>query len=237
MPRQAAIRSAPAPRRSFTPGQIQARQQLELKNRVAAQQNIAARQRVELQRNIASRQNIAARQQVELQRRIASQQNIAGRQRLELQRRVQRNYQNNLAAQRYNNNYNGKRGYRNPYYATVPSHVYRDWDHGREHWWNNHRYGWRGNSWVILNSYGAPYYDSYGYDYSPSVVVSTAPEAVGSSLAADVQSALDREGYDPGPVDGIIGSSTRDAISEYQADHGLAVTGTINSALLQSLGL
>jgi len=52
-----------------------------------------------------------------------------------------------------------------------------------------------------------------------------------------VQAALRREGYNPGPIDGVIGGQTRDAIADYQHDHGLAPTGSINDPLLRSLGV
>ena len=60
---------------------------------------------------------------------------------------------------------------------------------------------------------------------------------MGASIVENVQEELQDEGYDPGPADGVMGSRTRSAIAQYQDDHGLAVTGTINDALLRSLGL
>ena len=40
-----------------------------------------------------------------------------------------------------------------------------------------------------------------------------------------VQEGLARLGYRPGPVDGIAGAQTREAIRAYQRDHGLLVDG------------
>ena len=48
---------------------------------------------------------------------------------------------------------------------------------------------------------------------------------------ADVQRALLRSGYDPGPIDGIIGIRTRLAIRSFEADHGLPVTGRVSEQL------
>ena len=237
MPRQAAIRSAPAVRRSPSVGQMRARQNIAFQRNIAAQQNAVARRNIavqrNLQRNLAVQRNAITRQNRVVQQRVAQVQ--ASQRRQINQTIVNQNNSRRYAVTR--NNYYGGRGYRGYAYANPPLTVYRGWDRGREHYWNNHRYGWRGTSWVALGGYDYPYYNTYAYDESPSVVVSSAPEAVGDSLAADVQSALVREGYDPGPVDGVMGSSTRDAITQFQADHGLAITGTINSALLQSLGL
>jgi len=58
-----------------------------------------------------------------------------------------------------------------------------------------------------------------------------------NSVEASVQQALARNGYYNGPVDGSIGPMSRRSIAAYQQDHGLAVTGNINSGLLSSLGL
>lgn len=57
------------------------------------------------------------------------------------------------------------------------------------------------------------------------------------SLEADVQSALRRQGYYYGPVDGDIGPGTRSAIRNYQIDRRLPVTGRIDTYLIRSLGL
>jgi hypothetical protein len=52
-----------------------------------------------------------------------------------------------------------------------------------------------------------------------------------------VQRALARRGYYHGAIDGDIGPASRRAITRYQVDHGLPVTGSITSSLLRSLGL
>ena len=48
---------------------------------------------------------------------------------------------------------------------------------------------------------------------------------------ANLQRALRRLGYDPGPVDGMPGARTRAAIRAFQADAGLAVTGQVSERL------
>lgn len=69
-----------------------------------------------------------------------------------------------------------------------------------------------------------PYYISYP-------VYATYPVEV------SVQVELIRRKYYFGTVDGQVGPGTRQAISQYQAANGLQVTGTINHALVVSLGI
>jgi hypothetical protein len=57
------------------------------------------------------------------------------------------------------------------------------------------------------------------------------------SLEAAVQGVLAKEGYYQGPIDGTVGPSTSQAIRNYQRDHKLTPTGTINPALTTSMGL
>lgn len=52
-----------------------------------------------------------------------------------------------------------------------------------------------------------------------------------------VQEALNEAGFDCGAADGIAGSRTRGAISDYQSANGLDVTGEIADELLIALGL
>lgn len=52
---------------------------------------------------------------------------------------------------------------------------------------------------------------------------------------ADVQAALNKIGYGPLQVDGEAGPDTRDAISQFERDHGLQVTGRPNDPVLHRL--
>lgn len=56
-------------------------------------------------------------------------------------------------------------------------------------------------------------------------------------LVQQVQQKLNEAGFDCGTPDGIAGKKTKSAITAYQKDKGLEVTGTINDALLESLGI
>lgn len=51
-----------------------------------------------------------------------------------------------------------------------------------------------------------------------------------------VQQALKDKGYDPGPIDGVLGSQTKAALQKYQGDNGLPV-GNLNIKTLESLGV
>jgi peptidoglycan hydrolase-like protein with peptidoglycan-binding domain len=57
------------------------------------------------------------------------------------------------------------------------------------------------------------------------------------TYTAAVQQALTAKGYRPGPVDGVLGPRTREAIRRYQRDYGLPVTGQVSLALLNHLRL
>lgn len=60
--------------------------------------------------------------------------------------------------------------------------------------------------------------------------------AVGETVRV-VQIALAERGYDPGPANGRAGSRTQAAIRKFQADRNLEATGTIDYALLETLGI
>lgn len=99
------------------------------------------------------------------------------------------------------------------------------WNHGHEYYWHGHHYRWYGNGWYMLDLYpfAAGYYYGPGYN--------------SDSLAVQVQQDLEHDGYYEGPIDGIVGPVTSNAIAAYQQDNGLPVTGAINGPLLQSMGL
>ena len=56
-----------------------------------------------------------------------------------------------------------------------------------------------------------------------------------NSLVANTQSGLSRLGYDPGPVDGVLGPRTSAAIREYQYDNDLALDGLATASLEQHI--
>jgi len=60
---------------------------------------------------------------------------------------------------------------------------------------------------------------------------------VADTTVQAVQTELTQLGYYNGPVDGIFGPATRDAVAKYQMDKELEVTGSLSPDTLQSLGV
>jgi hypothetical protein len=56
-------------------------------------------------------------------------------------------------------------------------------------------------------------------------------------LIRNVQKALDEQGFKPGPIDGIFGPKTREALKKYQDSNDLVGTGQLNSETLINLGI
>ena len=56
-------------------------------------------------------------------------------------------------------------------------------------------------------------------------------------LILRAQEHLKAVGYKPGPVDGIIGNRTRQALRQYQTDYFLPVTGDLDDATKETMGL
>lgn len=110
-----------------------------------------------------------------------------------------------------------------------------------KNWWHNHY-----NRIVFV--FGAPYYWNAGYwypawGYYPNAYYAwSGPIYAYNSLPPDqvianVQVALQQQGYYQGEVDGLIGPLTRAALADYQRDHGLYETAAIDQPTLQSLGM
>jgi hypothetical protein len=110
-----------------------------------------------------------------------------------------------------------------------------------KNWWHSHH-----NRIVFV--FGAPYYWNAGYwfpawGYSPNAYYAwNGPIYAYNNLPPDqvianVQANLQAQGYYHGEVDGLIGPLTRGAIADYQRNHGLYVTSTIDQPTLQSLGM
>jgi uncharacterized protein (TIGR02594 family) len=51
----------------------------------------------------------------------------------------------------------------------------------------------------------------------------------------EIQRALRRHGFDPGPIDGAIGPLTRHAIAAFEAAHGLSADGAPDTAFVETL--
>jgi peptidoglycan hydrolase-like protein with peptidoglycan-binding domain len=51
-----------------------------------------------------------------------------------------------------------------------------------------------------------------------------------------IQAALQKRGVDPGPVDGIFGPKTKEAIRTFQGRYGMKPTGEVDNQTLFALG-
>jgi hypothetical protein len=115
----------------------------------------------------------------------------------------------------------------------------RQW-HDRS-WWRSHydRIIFVNNGWYYWNA--GYWFPAWGYAPSVSYVYD-GPIYAYNGLSPDqvtvnVQEELAAAGYYDGPIDGLLGPMTREAIAAYQADNGLAVTSAIDEPTLATLGL
>lgn len=53
----------------------------------------------------------------------------------------------------------------------------------------------------------------------------------------ELEQALADSGYDPGPIDGVFDDQTRAALSDFQSDHELMVTGIVDAETGELLGI
>jgi hypothetical protein len=132
----------------------------------------------------------------------------------------------------------GSQNWQGQQYAVFRNYKSQWHDQG---WWHSHY-----NNIVFV--FGAPYYWNAGYwfpawGYYPNAYYAWDGPIYGynhlppDQVIANVQAALQEQGYYHGDVDGAIGPLTRAALADYQRDHGLYTTSTIDQPTLQSLGM
>ena len=115
----------------------------------------------------------------------------------------------------------------------------RQW-HDRS-WWRSHydRIIFVNNVWYYWNA--GYWFPAWGYAPSVSYVYDGPIYAYNGwtpdRVTVDVQEQLARAGYYDGPIDGVLGPMTREAIAAFQADNGLAVTSAIDEPTLATLGI
>src|SRR6266550_4590481 len=127
---------------------------------------------------------------------------------------------------------------------------HRDWDRRHAHFFHNRFFVFDAGFWFGLDSgfYPWDYLPYYADDYNPydyyaddqpydntGAVDNSAP-APDATVEA-IQERLAQLGYYKGPVDGVFGPTTRDAVANYQVANQLTVTGSLSPDTLQSLGL
>jgi hypothetical protein len=87
------------------------------------------------------------------------------------------------------------------------------------------------------------WFPAWGYSPSAQYYAYDGPIYAGQhaeppdKVIADVQGVLQQMGYYKGEVDGLLGPLTREALTAYQADQGLAQTAAIDQPTLDSLGM
>ncbi len=116
---------------------------------------------------------------------------------------------------------------------------HRQW-HDRAWWSNNYsRVIFVSGGWWYWNAgywYPAWGYDPYAY-YPYDGPIYGYSDLTPDQVVVEVQTQLQRDGYYAGPIDGQLGPMTRQAIAAFQADHGLAITSTVDEPTLSTLGL
>ncbi len=142
----------------------------------------------------------------------------------------------------YNQNYRiqGSESWQGPQYEVFRSY--------RPEW---HDQGWYRSRYNRVELIGGGYYywnngywyPAWGYDSGAQYYAYDGPIYVGhraeppDRVIADVQAELQQMGYYKGEVDGLLGPMTREALTAYQADQGLATTAAIDEPTLDSLGM
>jgi hypothetical protein len=140
---------------------------------------------------------------------------------------------------RANNQIQGSQNWQGQHYQAF--RTYRSEWHDRG-WWG-HRYsriGLFGGGWYYWNS--GFWYPAWGYDPGYSYYPYDGPIYGYNNLSPDqvvanVQTALQEQGYYHGEVDGLLGPLTRAAIADYQRDQGLYITSAIDEPTLAALGM
>jgi hypothetical protein len=131
------------------------------------------------------------------------------------------------------------------------SNWHRDWDQHNAHYDRDHHrfFVFIDGFWCGLDNGFFPwdYYPYYAYDYYPYDYYADADPnydngeysntPVVDPTVSAAQTELTQLGYYGGPVDGIFGPATRDAVAKYQIAKNLSVTGSLSPDTLQSLGL
>jgi hypothetical protein len=108
---------------------------------------------------------------------------------------------------------------------------------------------WRSHHNHIVFVFGSPYYwdagywyPAWGYDpgasyYYDGPIYASNPEMDPGQVVANVQSALQQQGFYQGDIDGVLGPQTRAALAEFQSAQGLEPTGVVDEPTLETLGM
>lgn len=154
---------------------------------------------------------------------------------------LQNNPQGKYQAVKFNQNYKfaGAQNWKGSKYVVFKNY-HPQW---QNQWWWNHHYS------HITIVFGSPYYwnagywyPAWGYDpgasyYFDGPIYASNPEMDPGQVVANVQSALQQQGYYQGDIDGVLGPQTRAALAEYQSAQGIEPTGAVDEPTLETLGM
>jgi hypothetical protein len=117
---------------------------------------------------------------------------------------------------------------------------YRSEWHDRD-WWRTHqsRIVFCAGGWYYWNA--GYWFPAWGYDpaadYAYDGPIYAYKDWPPDQVTADVQGTLQNKGYYRGETNGFLGSSTEAALANFQRDHGLYQTSTIDLPTSHSLGM
>lgn len=216
--------------RAFSAARVHTPRNAVASSRIHSRSNVAVhpgtvRSRSPEAARLRTPQNMTARNTATVNR----ERNIAQTRNLASNRATNARIVNNWRSQRFSGqNYAAFRDY------------HRQWHN--HSWWRNHysRIILVGGGWWYWNA--GYWYPAWGYDSAYSYYPYDGPIYGHGDLTPDqviinVQTQLRNDGYYGGPVDGVLGPQTRQAIAAFQADHGLAVTSSVDQPTLATLGL
>jgi peptidoglycan hydrolase-like protein with peptidoglycan-binding domain len=84
---------------------------------------------------------------------------------------------------------------------------------------------------------GSHSYDRNQAGYNNPSQSQTQSSQLNQQQTKQVQEALQEQGFDPGRIDGIMGSQTKQALSDFQRKKDLPVTGTVDEQTAEQLGI
>ena len=132
----------------------------------------------------------------------------------------------------------GSQNWQGPQYTAFRNYNSEWHDQG---WWHSHSnnvvfvfggwYAFNAGYWYPAWGYAPNSY--YAYD-GPIYAYNNLPP---DQVIANVQTALQQQGYYQGEVDGLLGPQTRAAIADYQRANGLPDTAAVDQPTLESLGM
>jgi hypothetical protein len=137
----------------------------------------------------------------------------------------------------------GKKSHNKKGHVSFDEAFRRHWHEWHDrNWWHNHC-----ETIVFVNTGyyfldGSYWYPAYGYDplqtyYDYDGPVYTYSDLLPDEVIANVQTALQNAGYYYGAITGSLSVDTRAALANFQRDYGLPITGAIDEATVEALGL